>query len=94
MRSALGMTDPANQSEELTGQAANSRAGSSVKATTPNKFSWLFVTFVVKKNDRLENFGGGIILIDVSGAAGVAQLVERHLAKVVVDGSSPFARST
>ena len=25
--------------------------------------------------------------------AGVAQLVERHLAKVAVDGSSPFARS-
>ena len=25
--------------------------------------------------------------------AGIAQLVERHLAKVAVDGSSPFARS-
>jgi hypothetical protein len=25
--------------------------------------------------------------------AGVAQLVEHHLAKVAVDGSSPFARS-
>ena len=43
--------------------------------------------------DRLENFRGGITLIGVSGVAGVAQLVERHLAKVAVDGSSPFARS-
>ena len=30
----------------------------------------------------------------IAGFAGVAQLVEHHLAKVDVEGSNPFARST
>ena len=30
---------------------------------------------------------------DIAQCAGVAHLVERHLAKVEVEGSSPFARS-
>ena len=51
------------------------------------------IVFEKNKKKDLHFFGRKSILFTSIFDASVAQLVELHLAKVVVEGSSPFARS-